>query len=54
MTDVCDCTGPFTQTCHVNNPEGHQVDCPRWGAGPDRQTMFDIPYPEPDPDEEYR
>jgi hypothetical protein len=27
----CNCTGPFTQTAHENNPEGHQVSCPRWG-----------------------
>lgn len=32
MTEpVCDCEGPFTQTVHESNAEGHQVGCPRWG-----------------------
>jgi hypothetical protein len=30
----CNCTGPWTQTVHASNPEGHQVGCPRWGARP--------------------
>src|SRR4051812_48807863 len=28
---ICNCTGPWTQTVHMSNPEGHQVGCPRWG-----------------------
>lgn len=30
---VCNCTGPFTQSVHELNAEGHQVGCPRWGIG---------------------
>lgn len=30
----CNCTGPWTQTIHASNPEGHAAGCPRWGAKP--------------------